>query len=552
MTMATPVETSLGLSLISVSPFNARRQPTVSELAELTESIRQHGVLQPILVRRLGSRRDAYEIIAGERRYRAALAAGLKKIPARVVEATDAEASELQIVENLQREDLGPIEEAQSYQHLAALGDHSIEQIATKVGRSRSYVAARLGLLDLPPVVRDHVAAGRLSPSVAALLHQVPEQSLDEVIEEILGAAAMDDPQPHDDPPMTVRQVQALIRREYLTRLDRAPWDLNDHDLVPAAGSCFACPKRTGVERDLWGENRDGQDNCLDRSCWASKVAAHSAALRDQAERDGIEVVMGPDADPGNTGLHKRGKYVSLSATGWLPGGAKCYEKALGKAGLKAVGKVLLIDEYGTATPAVNRKKAEKYLSEKADARQKTKPSAGDQKAAASAAARNLDRQVRDAAALKVRELVSAEALNLPFQPTDLWHAIANVLCDQVADFHSEDEVNAALGRFLADEQIVAHHPDSVAKLSADQARAVSMELLYLLEAGSPWAGVNSHHVVDLYGLDVEDITAGVRGQLVAEAEAKEAAAAAEAAAKAEEPAPATKPKKAALRKGKS
>ena len=154
---------SVTLPISQVEPgLNQPRKHFDEEaLAELAESIRQHGILQPLTVRRLAS--GYYQIIAGERRWRAARMAGLDQVPAIVVEADDRKAMELAMIENLQREDLNPMEEAEGYRQLMEQYNLTQEETAQRVGKSRSAVANALRLLNLCPSVRAMVEDGRLT-----------------------------------------------------------------------------------------------------------------------------------------------------------------------------------------------------------------------------------------------------------------------------------------------------------------------------------------------------------------------------------------------------
>ena len=136
-------------------------------LEDLTHSIREHGVLQPLLVRRV---EDRYEVIAGERRLRAAQAADIREVPVVIMDVSDRGALELALIENLQREDLNVIEEAEGYRTLAEKFEMTQEQIAQRVGKGRATVANALRLLDLPDAVKQKVAEGALSPGHAKVL----------------------------------------------------------------------------------------------------------------------------------------------------------------------------------------------------------------------------------------------------------------------------------------------------------------------------------------------------------------------------------------------
>lgn len=158
---------SVPLTQVVPSPLQPRTSFHAEHLAELVESIRANGIIQPLIVRRVNS---LLELIAGERRWRAAGQAGLKEVPVIVREATDLEVLEFALVENLQREDLNPIEEAQAYRRLAEEFKLKQEDIAAKVGKSRAAVANTMRLLDLDDEVQQHLVQARLSVGHAKAL----------------------------------------------------------------------------------------------------------------------------------------------------------------------------------------------------------------------------------------------------------------------------------------------------------------------------------------------------------------------------------------------
>ena len=155
---------------LKANPRNPRRNFTETELNELAESIKERGIIQPIVVRGVHGAPDHYEIIAGERRWRAAQRAGLHDVPIAVVEATDAQALEFAIIENVQRADLNAIEEAAGYLALMEEFKHSQDDVAQIVGKSRPHVANTLRLLRLPAPVQALVQSGQLSAGHARLL----------------------------------------------------------------------------------------------------------------------------------------------------------------------------------------------------------------------------------------------------------------------------------------------------------------------------------------------------------------------------------------------
>lgn len=187
------------LERLSANPFQPRAEFDAEKLEELAESIRAHGVLQPIVVRRFG---EDYQIIAGERRWRAAQIAGLTAIPAVVRELEDAGMIQVALIENLQREDLNPIEEAAAYRKLMDEFDMTQEQLSAALGKSRSTIANAVRLLNLPDEVQEHVVQGRLSGGHARCLLAVAGADLqlrlaNEIIERGL----------------SVRQTEELVKK---------------------------------------------------------------------------------------------------------------------------------------------------------------------------------------------------------------------------------------------------------------------------------------------------------------------------------------------------
>jgi ParB family chromosome partitioning protein len=190
----------VNLASIVPSPLQPRKDFARDALAELVESIRQHGIIQPLVVRDVAGR---HELIAGERRWRAAQEAGLTQVPVITRIATDLEVLELSLIENLQRADLNPIEEAQAYARLAGEFGLRQEDIAQKVGRSRAAVANSMRLLDLHPQVQAWLTQGLLSVGHAKVLLALKEpEEQRAVAETILRRSA------------TVRATERLVTRQ--------------------------------------------------------------------------------------------------------------------------------------------------------------------------------------------------------------------------------------------------------------------------------------------------------------------------------------------------
>jgi len=179
---------------------NPRRVFSEDELDELTASLRERGMIQPIVARPVRGAPDAFEIIAGERRWRAAQRAGLHEVPVVILEATDEESLQLAIIENVQRSDLNPLEEAEGYRALMEDFSHTQDDIAKMVGKSRSHVANTLRLLKLPPSIRAYIFKGKLDAGHARML--VGQPNAEKLAEEIVARG------------LNVRQVEEIARQE--------------------------------------------------------------------------------------------------------------------------------------------------------------------------------------------------------------------------------------------------------------------------------------------------------------------------------------------------
>ena len=190
---------SLPISQVESCSSQPRKSFDEASLAELADSIREHGIIQPLTVRKLSS--GYYQIIAGERRWRAARIAGLQEVPVIVIEADDRKAAELAMIENLQREDLNPMEEAAGFQSLIETYHMTQEEAARQVGKSRSAVTNSLRLLSLTPAVRQLVETGKLSAGHArALLPLSPAMQENAANAVVAGG-------------LSVRQTEALVKK---------------------------------------------------------------------------------------------------------------------------------------------------------------------------------------------------------------------------------------------------------------------------------------------------------------------------------------------------
>jgi ParB family chromosome partitioning protein len=266
------------IATIRESKTNPRRFFDEAKLAELADNIRQHGVLQPILLRPLPEgEAGTYELVAGARRYRASKLAKRESIPATVRELTDAQALELQVIENVQRVDVHPLDEGQGYAALIELQPYTytVESIASRVGKSPAYVNGRLRLIQLVPEAKQAFYEDKLTVAhafeIARLQPNDQRRALQECFPQYRNAAAILKDKKAEA--TTVRELRAWIEREIHLDLTNAPFDTQDETLLPKAGACARCPKRTGSNPLLFPEVRQ-KSICTDRECYRAKVEA--------------------------------------------------------------------------------------------------------------------------------------------------------------------------------------------------------------------------------------------------------------------------------------
>lgn len=212
---------SLPISQVESCSSQPRKSFDEASLAELADSIREHGIIQPLTVRKLAS--GYYQIIAGERRWRAARIAGLQEVPVIVIEADDRKAAELAMIENLQREDLNPMEEAAGFQSLIESYHMTQEEAAQRVGKSRSAVTNALRLLGLTPSVRKLVEEGKLSAGHARALVPLSPSLQESAANAIVSGG------------LSVRQTEALVKRLSAEKKEAQDKDPDEVDYLAEA-----------------------------------------------------------------------------------------------------------------------------------------------------------------------------------------------------------------------------------------------------------------------------------------------------------------------------
>jgi ParB/RepB/Spo0J family partition protein len=292
-------------------------------IGELADSIKTVGLLAPLVARPVNGH---FELVAGERRYLAAQQAGLKAVHVTVRELTDEQVLEIQLIENLQREGLHELAEAEGYEALQRLG-HSAAEIADKVGKSKAYVYARMKLLALSKPGRTAFYEGKLSASTALLLARIPVEALQKE-----ALAAVIKPRWNGEG-MSYREAADLIQRDYMMRLSSAGFPTEDAELVAPAGACGACPKRTGNQAELFGDIKHA-DVCTDLFCFKGKREAFAAREIKKAEQLGRTVITGKDAKkilPYGAESSVQGGYVKLTEKNWDDPKKRTNAQLLGK-----------------------------------------------------------------------------------------------------------------------------------------------------------------------------------------------------------------------------
>lgn len=315
---------------IEPSPFNPRHVNNAAADADLVESVAQVGVTSPVLLRPRPQRDghvdnpfgpQRYELVFGHRRWLAAKTAGLATVPAMIRDLTDADSAQLQAIENLQREDLTAMDEARGYAAVIATHGINKDQLAERIGKSRTHVYNRLKLAELLPEVAQALQDGKISTSTAEQVARIPAKHQPKALAVALETFPWATQRPF-------RKVRDELLEKFTLDLKTAIFDTSDAVLLELAGACTTCPKRSGQTPELfgdiiardeplykWGKSQHGSaDICTDPDCFAAKKKAHLANQRLALEAKGSTVVAGSAAlaavdAQGNV----KGAYIALS-----------------------------------------------------------------------------------------------------------------------------------------------------------------------------------------------------------------------------------------------
>ncbi|OPY62250.1 MAG: Chromosome-partitioning protein Spo0J [Pelotomaculum sp. PtaU1.Bin065] len=267
---------------------NVRKNFDEVKLLELAESIKENGVIEPLIVRgdpdkTPNFKDDSFELIAGERRLRAVKLVGLDKVPVRIMFIDKKQAAKLQLIENVQREDLNPVEEAYAYKALLVEHGYTQEKLAAELGVSQAYIANRIRLLELPEMVQENISRGIISPSAAKELLVSKRAANPQIIEKVAREAA--------DEGMTVKQVAAAVAREIWNNskgLTKEQYSGPHFD----TGACEKCKKKTMLKHP-WNYERE-ELRCLNLACWEEKEEEVARKIQEDREKEAL--VKYPDA----------------------------------------------------------------------------------------------------------------------------------------------------------------------------------------------------------------------------------------------------------------
>lgn len=449
------------LGLIVRSRTNPRKTFETPDWPEFVENVRTFGVLQPGLARPLPGRDEgeaAVELVAGERRFRASQAAGLADMPLIIRDLTDAEVREIQQVENLQREDLQPLEEAQGFADWCAalrLGqtmttEEAVAHICAKIGKKRTHVFGRRALLKVTGPVRDALAAGKLEVTKAQLIASVPVPE----DQEALLARALEENWAGDR--MSYRQLQRRIEQDYRIKLKGAPFELHEVFDVEALTSpiqmtsCEACQFRTG------NMGLDGDENvCTKPECFRAKTAA---VLEREAELKGKTTVL---SEKQMEKLEYDGEHVASDAVCYLDAERRTWGEILGKH--KPSAQVGLVIEEGEpkvrefydgkeAQKVAQEKKLIKPFEEKEDgeeseATKQWKKEQAERKASLAAKQAVVDENIK----VMGREAALSWPVEWLGQHVDFWRKLALTVLEVAEDYGLEDSLLAGRGLTVPD-----------------------------------------------------------------------------------------------------
>lgn len=495
---ATPDARLIPVDAIMVVSNTRKRFPP---LDDLKASIEQHGILQPL---RVQQREDGkFRLIFGECRLKAAKLAKLTAVPAIVVTATDEQILEEQLVENAQRKDIHPMEEAEGYGELRTKHSKTIEELALRAGKSKGHVLMRLKLLDLAPAVRAAFYDDKLSIRAAYALARIPGQELQLLAFEELK-------KPRYGAGWTDAEVERFIRERFMLALDKAPFDRKDGALVPEAGACGPCPKRTGNARDLFGDVKE-KEVCTDPSCFEAKTRATWTQKCEEALARGWEVLDEEESRklfPYGGNLEHNAPFIELDARNYQDPKQRTWRQLLSKTNVQVI---LAKDSFNKTHHLVKKDEAKTAAAERGFTFAAKVERGDDQYRAHMKQQREKTAErasIARAAIAKVVEASTKKAADAAF-----WRLILSGLAN--GSWH--DVIQSTVKRRGWDEK--GKRPEEllltrIEKLPADELRGLAVELI--VGRGAFWShatdfGENLKTACALYGINLGDVAKEVR-----------------------------------------
>lgn len=453
-------------ALVDPSPFQPRKTFDPAKLEELKQSVAGHGIIVPLLCRPSPGGEGRVELVDGERRLRVAVALKLALVPVIQRPMTDEQVMETQTLAFLHHADLHPMEEARAYERLMTACGHTVDAVAAKTGKARRYIVQRLKLCALAPEAEKLFVEGKLTVDTAFLVATIPAKLQPKAAGELSGKQAW------DKQPMSLRQAREHVERNYRLRLADAGFSKTSATLVSAAGACSTCPKRTGNDKDLFGEVGSA-DLCTDPACFKEKHKQHIICLRLRLEKSGRTVLPEKDGAKlyNDYGLHYGAPYVEAEA--------KCYEDPKRRTFKQLLGKdaapVVAIDRKGRAHDVIAKDRVAEALKK---AGVKTERGGDSYDAAAERAKRQEQEAVDAIVRQRFQEAVCEAARDIEEPRLYRWLA-AKVL--DLFDYEDCNEV-AAVRRYPSEDKDIAKAMQALEKaipsMSVVEARGLVAELL--------------------------------------------------------------------------
>ncbi|NIR31688.1 MAG: ParB/RepB/Spo0J family partition protein [Gammaproteobacteria bacterium] len=520
--------THLAPAQLFESPTNPRKIIDKEADAELEQSVSEHGILQALLVRprsevETKDGQPAYEVVIGSRRLRIASKLKLPKVPVTIREMTDDQVVEAQLVENLQRKDIHPLDEADGYRRLVEERGLAVTDVAAKVGRPSGYVYQRMKLCALGKAGRKAFLAGELTAATALIVARVPDAKRQAKAVEAVTRVDWRGDRP------SAREASRIVQQDFMLRLADAPFKTDDAELVDKAGPCTTCPKRTGCQPELF-DDVDSDDLCTDSACYQAKVEAHWAGLQALAKDKGWPVVT-KKAElkklfPYGDFLASSAPYIDLDGRCPEDPKSRKYRTLLGK----GCERTLAMAPGGKVFELFPKKGLTKALKDRGHDFKAASAGGGTAGASAGTASKDEAKKAKAARALRERTVQTAVGEVVARverrKPTlKFWRALAESAVKMALDYGGE----LCERRGWTDDKATDDHAKKVlAKMSEGELRGVVFEALLPPEVF--WRGASSggsspelKALCKEYGVDLKKAEAAAKKALEAEQKAAEA-----------------------------